>query len=448
MRHFPIFLDLAGRVALVVGPADRAAAKARLLAAAGAEVRVVAPDAASDGAIAGAALVFVAADGEAAAAIAGRARAARVPVNVVDRPDLSTFVMPAIVDRGEVVIAVGTGGASPVLARRIRAAIQRLLPERLGRLAAFARTFRAAVKQSRPDFAGRRRLWERVLAGPIADLVLAGRDREAQAAMVATINRLDPSPAGIVHLVGAGPGDPELLTVKALRLIEEAEAIVHDDLVAPEILARARADADRFDVGKRGGRGGADQASIHALLVRLAREGRRVVRLKGGDPFVFGRGGEEIEALRVAGVPFTVVPGITAALGCAAALGLPLTHRDHAGALTFATGQGRPGAEPPLTADPRHTLALYMGIGAAPTIAARLIADGLAPDTPVCVVENGTRPDQRVGFATLAGLPALAAGHRDGGPALVLVGRAVGLAHPAAATDDAGLAAACGAGRR
>jgi uroporphyrin-III C-methyltransferase/precorrin-2 dehydrogenase/sirohydrochlorin ferrochelatase len=435
MRHFPIFLDLHGRDALVVGQGERAEAKAAALAAAGAtlvrheEDRV--PDADR---LRRAAVVFVCVpDPELAREIALRAQAERVPVNVVDRPDLSTFVMPAIVDRGEVVVAVGTGGAAPVLARRIRARIQQILPERLGRLAAFAGRFRGTVKAAVPDFDARRRLWERVLAGPIAEQVLAGREPEAQAAMLEAINRRETPPAGIVHLVGAGPGDPELLTVRALRLLEEAEVVVHDDLVSPEILSHARVDALRIPVGKRQGRPSTPQAEIEELLVHHARAGRRVVRLKGGDPFVFGRGGEEVSALRAAGIPFTVVPGITAALGCAAALDLPLTHRGHASALTLVTGQGRQGEGGPLPADPRHTIALYMGTRAAADVAGRLVADGRDPATPVAVIENGTRPDQRVAFGTLAGLGELVAHERSDGPALVVIGETVALARGAPA---------------
>ncbi|MCC7272432.1 MAG: uroporphyrinogen-III C-methyltransferase [Alphaproteobacteria bacterium] len=434
MRHFPIFLDLAGRSALVVGAGPRATAKASALTAAGAVVTMLSDRPAGAADIAAAAIVFIClADDVEARRVADLAVARGVPVNVVDRPGMSTFVMPAVVDRGEFVVAVGTGGAAPILARRIRARIQALLPERLGRLAAFARRFRETVKRAVPSFDARRRLWERVLAGPIADLVLAGREREAQAAMVEAMNRREPPPAGIVHLVGAGPGDPELLTLKALRAIEEAEVVIHDDLVAPEILARARVDALRIPVGKRAGRPATTQAEINALLVRHARGGSRVVRLKGGDPFIFGRGGEELEELRAHGVPFVVVPGITAALGCAASLDLPLTHRDHASALTIVTGRGRPGEEPPLPADPRHTLAIYMGAADAVGIGERLMAGGLSGATPVAIVENGTRADERVRFGTLAGLGALAAVHRGGGPALILIGETVALARGAAA---------------
>ncbi|ROP81297.1 uroporphyrin-III C-methyltransferase/precorrin-2 dehydrogenase/sirohydrochlorin ferrochelatase [Stella humosa] len=433
MRHFPIFLDLHARTALIVGDGERAEAKASALSAAGATIVRHAGDTVPDAeAVRAATVVFICVFDEAVArATAALAMAERVPVNVVDRPDISTFVMPAIVDRGDVVVAVGTGGAAPVLARRIRARIQQVLPERLGQLASFANRFRSTVKAAIPDFDSRRRLWERVLAGPIADQVLAGREPEAHAAMVEAINRREAVPAGIVHLVGAGPGDPELLTLRALRLIEEAEVIVHDDLVSAEILSRARVDATRIAVGKRQGRPSTPQAEIEALLVQHAAAGRRVVRLKGGDPFVFGRGGEEVEALRAAGIAFTVVPGITAALGCAAALDLPLTHRDHASALTLVTGQGRFGVGPPVPTDANHTVALYMGSRAAADVAQDLIDGGRDPATPVAVVENGTRLDQRVAFGTLAGLGRLVADERGDGPALILIGETVALARGA-----------------
>lgn len=443
MRHFPIFLDLCGRTALVVGAGERAEAKAAALAAAGAAVvRHEGADLPTPEQLRSASVVFVCAgDPAQAAATAERATVERVPVNVVDRPDISTFVMPAIVDRGDVVVAIGTGGAAPVLARRIRARIQQLLPERLGRLAGFAARFRGTVKAAVPDFDQRRRLWERVLAGPIAEQVLAGREAEAQAAMVEAINRREAPPAGIVHLVGAGPGDPELLTVRALRLIEEAEVVIHDDLVSPDILSHARVDALRIPVGKRQGRPSTPQAEIEALLVRHARAGRRVVRLKGGDPFVFGRGGEEIEALRAAGIPFTVVPGITAALGCAAAIDLPLTHRDHASALTLVTGEGRAGARPAMSAAPHQTVALYMGTRAAADVAQGLMAGGRDPETPVAVIENGTRPDQRVAFGTLRGLGDLVRADRGNGPALVVIGETVALARGAPEATSARQAA-------
>jgi len=436
MRHFPVFLDLHGRAALVVGEGPRAAARARSAAAAGAVVlRRARPDAVTPADLARAAIVLVG-DGEDPGLpdLVRRAGARGVPFHVSDRTDLSTCVLPAVVDRGEIVVAIGTGGAAPILARRLRARIQALLPERLGDLAAFARRFRDTVKAAMPGFDDRRRLWESVLAGPIAELVLAGREGAARAAMVAAVNRPARPRDGMVHLVGAGPGDPELLTLRALRLIEEAEVIVHDDLVSDAVLARARIEAERVAVGKRAGRARITQAEINALLVARARAGQRVVRLKGGDPSIFGRAGEELAALRAAGVAVTVVPGITAALGCAAAIDLPLTHRDHASAVTFLAGHGRDGAEAALPGDEPAggaTLVVYMGAERAAGLARHLADRGLAPSTPVAVIENGTRPDQRVSFGTLATLDAVAAPHAGGGPALIVIGAVVGLARGA-----------------
>jgi len=341
MRHFPLFLDVRGRPVLVVGGGDAAARKAAVLAGAGARVRVIAVEPATemamlarDGRVSllrrefrktdapGNALI-VAATGCASpdAAVSQAARAAGVPVNVVDRPELCTFLWPAIVDRDPVTVAIGSAGTSPVLARSVRARIEAMLPARLGRLALFAEDFRAAVKATRATGAGRRRFWERFFAGPTAGAVLAGDEQAAREQMLALINRRDDTAAepGIVYLVGAGPGDPELLTIKAMRLLQEADVIVRDRVVGAAILDYARRDAERIDVGEAPGSHARTQEQINALLLRLAREGGRVVRLKGGDPFVFGRGGEERAHLLRHGVRVELVPGITAATGCAAA---------------------------------------------------------------------------------------------------------------------------------
>jgi len=340
MDVYPLFLKLAGRPCLLVGGGEVALRKAELLLRAGGALTVLAerlvPElrAAAEaerirhlaGPILpahffGQALAVVATEEEALARRASAlAQAAGVPVNVVDRPELSSFLAPALVDRSPVLVAISTGGASPLLAREIRLAIERLLPSGLGRLAALARQFRAAAKAAIPGAAARRRFWERCLKGPVADAMLAGDEAGARAAMVALINRAGRArgTSGRVHLVGAGPGDPELLTLRAHRLLGEADAIVYDQLADPRVLERARRDAERIDVGKAKGRRGLSQDGINALLVELARQGKRVVRLKGGDPFVFGRGGDELEALRAAGVAVEVVPGISAALARAA----------------------------------------------------------------------------------------------------------------------------------
>ncbi|MGE0255149.1 MAG: siroheme synthase CysG [Alphaproteobacteria bacterium] len=444
MDRFPIFLDLSGRPALVVGGGAAALSKARLLAGAGAQVTVVAPQPDADLAalarvvltrrafraddVAGKAIV-VGASGDDAVdrAVSDAARAAGIPVNVVDRPDISTFIVPAIVDRSPLVVAISTGGAAPVLARTVRSWLEARLPARLGRLAAFADSFRGAVRATIPQPLARRRLWERVIAGPIGARVMAGDEAGARERMLALVN----GPAagvdadGFVSLVGAGPGDPELLTLRALRALEAADVVVHDRLVGDEVLALARREARRIDVGKAPGRHTLAQDAIGALLVRLARDGHRVVRLKGGDPFVFGRGGEEAEVLSAAGIAYEIVPGITAAVGCAAAAGIPLTHRDHASAVTLVTGQGRDGALPDhdwvALARGRQTLVVYMGVATAGLVARRLLGHGMRAATPVAVIENGTRPEQRVLAGTLADLPALAAG-AAANPAIVVIG--------------------------
>lgn len=460
MRHFPLFLDLEGRPVLLVGGGRSAAAKARLLIAAGAQLLVLAETPgeeiaalAADGQLTLARRSFVAADlsGVALAisasgeetldrTVAGAARAANLPVNVVDSPDLSTFIMPAIVDRDPLTIAISSGGTAPLLAARLRAWLEARLPTRLGALARFANEFRGAVKARIRGAAGRRRFWERFFDGTLAERVLAGDEPEARSAMLSLVNRhREEGSNGLVQIVGAGPGDPELLTLKALRLIEGADAIVYDRLVAPEILDYARREAERFYVGKAPGQRSHSQADINALLARLAAAGKRVVRLKGGDPFVFGRGGEELAYLQARGIAVQVVAGITAATGCGAASGIPLTHRAHASAVTFVTGQGRNG-EPDVDwaalAQLNQTIVVYMGIAAVERMAGRLIAGGLAGSTPAAAIENGTRPDERALFGTLATLPALVRDEEVSGPALLVIGEVVALA-PGAALETA-----------
>jgi len=458
MQHFPAFLDLRGRPALVVGGGAAAAHKAGLLLRAGATVTVAAPRIgpelaalAADEAVRFVPRGFVAGDvaGRAVAVaatgradvderVAAAARAAGVPVNVVDRPDLSNFIVPAIVDRDGIVVAVSSGGAAPVLARRVRAAVEAALPARLGRLARFAGGFRGAVKARIADAAGRRRFWERFFDGPLAEAVLAGDEGRAREGMLKLVNGRDvAAPMGAVHLIGAGPGDPDLLTLRALRLIQGADAVVYDRLVGPGIIEHARRDAERICVGKAKGDHSLSQDGINALLVRLARAGKRVARLKGGDPFVFGRGGEELEFLRRAGIETTVVPGITAAVGCAAAAGMPLTHRDLASAVTFVSGHaadtgGVPDLDWSALAGPRRTLVVYMGVSAAGTIAGRLVAQGLDPATPAAIVENGTRPEQKVAVGTVAGLGEMVRDHGIVGPAIIVVGDVARLAADAA----------------
>ncbi|MGE3231542.1 MAG: siroheme synthase CysG [Hyphomicrobium sp.] len=455
MDYFPTFFSIADRRVVVIGGGEAALQKLRLLTRARARVRLIAQEAASEieslaaegridwqrrafaaSDLEGATLV-VAASGESALdeRVAEAAKAIGVPVNVVDRAELSDFIVPAIVDRDPVIIGISTAGTAPILARRIRERIEAILPARLGALARFAQRFRGAIAARFADRRERLRLWEKFFDGPAADAVLAGREPEAAERLLSDINRRADAETGRVAIVGAGPGDPELLTLKALRHLEHADVVLYDRLVDPAILDRIRRDARRIFVGKAPGRHAMSQEAINALLVAEARAGHRVVRLKGGDPFIFGRGGEELDALRAAGVPAEVVPGITAALGCAAAAGIPLTHRDHAQALVIATAEGKAG-EPELDwaalAKPRQTLAIYMGVGAAQRVMENLLAHGLAPATPVALVENGTRPDQRILAGRLAELGSLVARNLVRGPALILIGEVASRAEDAA----------------
>ena len=382
--------------------------------------------------LSGAALIVVAFEDRALAERgAALARQTRAPLNVVDYPDLSDFHFPAIIDRGALSIGVATGGTAPVLAREARRRIEAAVPPSETHIAAFAEALSAPLRERFSDVDDRRRVWEQVLASPAAETARSGRIGEAVEQALRAVDAREPR-KGVVHLVGAGPGDPELLTLKALRLLSEADVIVYDRLVGDGVMDLARRDADRFDVGKQRSNHSVPQDQIHHLLLEQARLGKRVVRLKGGDPFVFGRGGEEVEALRAAGIEVHIVPGITAALGCAASSGVPLTHRDYAQSVTFITGHSRDGDHSnPLMLDwsalsaPNHTLVVYMGVATAREIAGRLMRHGRASDTPVLIIENGTRPDERRTPATLATLEAAVAAVT--GPALLIVGEVAAL---------------------
>ena len=443
MRVFLASIPMDGARIIIVGNGDAALAKLRLFGQTPAEVVWFAPGGAPTGPgalqggpapverlpeaadLAGARLVFIADEDEAVARdLAALGRAAGAQVNVVDRPTLSDFHTPALIDRDEVVIGVATGGSAPILARDVRSRIEAVLPAGLTNVAKLARDLRETVIASVPDFMARRRFWEKAFRGPAADLAAAGQTAEARREMLRLLNVAAPE-QGVVHIVGAGPGDPELLTLKALRVLQDADVIIHDRLVPEAILERARRDARRLYVGKARAEHSVPQDQIEALMIEEARQGHRVVRLKGGDPFVFGRGGEELEAMRRAGVAVFVVPGITAAIGCAASAGIPLTHRDHAQAVTFVTAQEKPGGIAPdwsRLAAPNHTLAIYMGADRAEQTAANLIAAGRPPGTPVAIVENGSRPDERVINGTLADLGGLVARSSLTGPALLFVG--------------------------
>ncbi len=427
MRHFPAFLDLAGRRVLVLGEGGVAARRGMLLARAGARVEYAAR---MDAALLEGCVLAIGADADEAElrALSAACRARGIPVNIVDRPALCSFIMPAIVERDDITIAISTGGAAPVLARIIRQRIEAVLPSLIGRVAALAGHFKAAIRARLPDLAARRRFLAAALSGTPAELALAGREAEARIAFAQALQQAEAKPGGIVHLVGAGPGAADLLTLRALRLLGEADVILHDRLVADEVLDMARRDAERIHVGKARANHCLPQEEINALLIRLAREGKRVVRLKGGDPFVFGRGGEEMQALADAGVACEVVPGVTAALACAAGAGIPLTHRDCARSVTFVTGHLKDGTldlDFPALARHGQTLAIYMGLSTLPQLCAGLLEAGLDPTTPSALIEGGGTPRQRSLISTLGEIGTKAAEWWQGGPVLAMVGDCV-----------------------
>ena len=427
MQHFPIFLDLTGRQVLVLGHGEAATRKAEALRRCGAVVRTA--DGFAPALLDGCALAIGADAPEAElVALSDAAQARGIPVNIVDRPALCSYITPSVIDRAPVTIAVSSGGAAPVLARLLRARIEASIAPAFGRLAALADTFKDEIRRRLPDVALRRRVLERALGGRVADLMLAGDEAGAAAEMRRAIEGA-PDATGIVYLVGAGPGAADLLTLRAQRLLGEADVIVHDRLVTTEVLDMARRDADRIYVGKARAQHCLPQEGINALLVRLGQEGRKVVRLKGGDPFVFGRGGEEAEALAAAGVAFEVVPGVTAALACAAGAGIPLTHRDAARTVLFATGHTKDGKldlDFPALVHCGGTLAIYMGLVSLPGLRDGLLGAGLDPATPAALVERGGTTAQRTLRGTLGELAAAAPAWSTGGPTLVLVGATVG----------------------
>ncbi len=450
MDYLPIFLDIRGQPCLVVGGGEVAARKAALLLRAGARLAIRAPSLCADleedlaagriahhagifqeGDLVGISLVIAATDDEEVnRSVAAAARSRRIPVNVVDVPALCSFIMPSIVERGPVIVAVSSGGNSPVLARLLRARLETLIPSSYGRLAALAGVFRERVK-ARFAPAERRRFWERTLQGPIAELVFSGREEAARNAMQAALddNRLAFT-GGEVALIGAGPGDPDLLTFRALRLMQQADVVVYDRLVSKPVLELVRRDAQFIYAGKERAKHALPQEDINHLLVRLAKEGKRVVRLKGGDPFIFGRGGEEIDTLAAEGIPFQVVPGITAASGCAVYAGIPLTHRDYSQSVVFVTGHLKDGSMDlnwPALAQSRQTLVFYMGLLGVEILCRELIANGLPAETPAALIQQGTMPEQRVLVGTLETLPGILRTGNVKAPTLIIVGEVVRL---------------------
>jgi uroporphyrin-III C-methyltransferase/precorrin-2 dehydrogenase/sirohydrochlorin ferrochelatase len=455
MDYLPVFLDLRDRLTLVVGGGAVAMRKVELLLKAGARVRVIAPTLHPELALyrdagrieyrslrfepahfEGVALAIAATDSsEVNHAVAAAGLARGIFVNVVDDGGASSCVMPAIVDRSPVIVAIGSSGQSPTLVRRIRTQLEALLPERLGELARLAGRARAQVQRALPDINQRRRFWDALFAGNIASKVYAGSIAEAEALLDSQLEAAATPLRGEVYLIGAGPGDPDLLTLRALQLLQQSDVVLYDRLVSDAVLERVRRDAECVFVGKQSGQHRVTQQRIHALLLEYAGRGLRVARLKGGDPFIFGRGGEEIDVLAAAGIPVVVVPGITAALGAAAATGMPLTQRGVAQSVTFVTamGEGAEGLDWRSLAAPAQTVVFYMGISQLPRIVERLLAQGASRERPVAIVERATLPGQRVLAGTLHDIAQRACSAAIEAPALLIVGEIAARAAGAAA---------------
>lgn len=452
MNFLPITLKISNQPCLVVGGGQVAARKVNLLRSAGARVSVVAPQLCdslrthmnngeitwlprefADDDLTGMMLVIAATDDQQINQhVAALAHQQLLPVNVVDQPDLCSFYMPSIIDRSPVMVSVSTGGASPVLARLLRSRLETFIPTHYGRLALIAEEYRQRVKQTFTSMTQRRRFWESALDGHIAELALSGNEQQAREAIEAALAQGSESVSeqGEVYLVGAGPGDPDLLTFRALRLMQRADVVLYDRLVSEQILAMVRRDADLIYVGKHRAQHAMRQEEINATLVKLAKEGKRVLRLKGGDPFIFGRGGEEIDTLAAEGIAFQVVPGITAASGCASYAGIPLTHRDYAQSVTFVTGQLKDGTVDlnwPALVQPNQTVVIYMGLVGLDVICSKLIEHGQRADMPIALVEQGTTQAQRVFVGALSDLAQAVAGKEIKAPTLIIVGEVVKL---------------------
>ncbi|MDH5425069.1 MAG: siroheme synthase CysG [Gammaproteobacteria bacterium] len=452
MDYLPIFMNLKQTSCLVVGGGGIAARKVSLLLKADAEVTVVSPQLSdelarwvADGKVSHQAREFQDSDVENRRVIIAAtdvsavnvrvselAHALNVPVNVVDHPELCSFIMPSIIDRSPVQIAISTGGTSPVLARLIRTELEGRIPAQYGQLGTLVENYRSDVKKTFADVEQRRDFWEQVLNGPIAEHVFAGKMDKAKAALEKAIEagKSQPSFEGEVYLVGAGPGDPDLLTFRALRLMQQADVVVYDRLVSPAIMELVRRDAECIYVGKERDNHAVPQEGINQLLVKHAKEGKRVLRLKGGDPFIFGRGGEEIDTLADEGVAFQVVPGITAAAGCSTYSGIPLTHRDYAQSVVFVTGNLKNN-----TVDlnwkglaiPNQTIVFYMGLRGVNEICRQLVAHGLPASTPAALVSQGTTPNHQTLIGDLSSLPSIVENNELKAPTLIIVGEVVSL---------------------
>jgi len=450
VEALPVFLKLRGEPVTLIGGGTVASRKALFLCRAGANLTVIAPEidrglqallddhegrweprAYAPGDLDRQILVIAATpDNVVNRRVHAEARERNIPVNVVDTPELCTFTFPSIVDRNPLLVAIGTNGASPVLGRAVRRQLEAMLPARLGDVARFAGRLRVRVKAAIPDESTRRRFWEDLVEGPVAEMVLAGRTDQADAAVDALLAKA-PTPVGEVFLIGAGPGDPDLMTFKALRLLQRGDVILHDRLVPQAIIDLGRRDAQRIYVGKRRAEHALPQEAINQALVDYALEGKCVVRLKGGDPFIFGRGGEEMTLLARHGIPFQIVPGITAANAAACYAGIPLTHRDYAQSVRFLTGHTRDGKLPHRWEEfqsPQETLVFYMGLVGLPIICDQLQAYGRDPGTPVALVEKASTAEQRVIRGTLSTMNAVVEREQPQPPTLIIIGDVVRLA--------------------
>ena len=451
MEHLPIFINLKQKPVLVVGGGDIALRKINLLIKAQARVDCLSPffcegmnslsrdnyvnliNKSFEPADIKDYSVIIAATDDATvnSSISSIAHDKRIPVNVVDSPTLSSFIMPSIVDRSPVIIAVSSAGKAPVLARIIRAKLETVIPSAYGILAEIAGEYRQKVKDRFSKIKDRRAFWEATFSGVIAEKVFSGRINEAKDDIEKQLNDSVEMELGEVYLVGAGPGDPDLLTFKALRLIQQADVVLYDRLVSKGVMELVRRDSELIYVGKKGGSDKSTrQVDINNQLVELAKSGKRVCRLKGGDPFIFGRGGEEIESLSENGIPFQVVPGITAASGCSSYAGIPLTHRDYSQSCRFVTAHLKDGTTD-LPWDEfivdQQTIVFYMALSGANYICEKLMEHGMDKDMPIAIIEKGTMPEQKVYISSLTKLPDLLAKEDIHAPTLMIVGEVVKL---------------------
>ena len=451
MEFLPLFLNIREQHCVIVGGGEVALRKAILLIKAKANLSLVSPlfisqlqDLYEEGRckllqeefvaeqLEGASIVIAATNNKNTnARVAKAADKKNIPVNVVDQPELCSFIMPSIVDRSPVVVAISSSGRSPVLTRKIKELNETLISNREGQLAELLGAFREKIRNKYSDFIERVKFWESLLESEVTELVYSGNEGAAIQLIEDKLKQSDQTEAiGEVYLVGAGPGDPDLLTLRALRLMHKADVVLYDRLVSQEIMDKLRPDAEKIHVGKASSNHPVEQETINEMLVRMARSGKRVLRFKGGDPFIFGRGGEEIESLSKANIPFQIVPGITAASGCASYAGIPLTHRDHAQSVRFLTGHLKDNT---LNLDwanliqEQETLVFYMGLLGIKTICEQLIDHGMDAEMPIAVVQQGTTKTQRVVTADLKTMPAVVDTEKLKAPTIIIIGRVVGL---------------------